>query len=90
MKKRVIIEFEVDQELEFEELCNPVFEAVKNAMMSLDASLNRVGTGKPSVVGIVTIRFNNFDSVNRISINGGALKIYKSYRKTVCDGSITI
>lgn len=88
--KRVIIEFEVDQELEFEELCNPVFEAVKNAMMSLDTVLNRIGTGKPSVAGIVTIRFNNFDGVNRTSVNGGALKMYKSYRKTVFDGSITI
>lgn len=75
--KKLIIEFNVDQELEFEDICNPAFEAAKDALFVIDTQLDRIGNGRGSAGGVITIRFNGFDGVNRVSTNNGLFKIYE-------------
>lgn len=75
--KKLIIEFDVDQELGFEDICNPAFEAAGEALFIIDTQLDRIDNGRGSAGGIITIRFNGFDGVNRVSTNNGLFKIYK-------------
>ena len=68
--KKVIIEFEVDQSLEFSDLSKAFFDAKNAALMEVDRQLGRIGTGRESAAGYPTIRFLNFDGINRVCRNG--------------------
>lgn len=78
--KKVIVEFEVDQSLEFEDLCNAVNDAIKDAHIAVDEKLGRLGSGRESALGHITIRFNDFDSVNRVWCNG-TFSMHDSHRR---------
>ena len=70
-KKLVILEFEVDQSLEFEDLCDAVSDAKRLAILEIDRQLDRLGNGKRSAAGQVTVRYQNFNGYNLVSKNGG-------------------
>jgi len=70
-KKRVILEFEVDQSLEFEDLCNAVSDAKRLVILEIDRQLDRLGNGRGSAAGQATVRYQNFNGYNRVSKNGG-------------------
>ena len=77
-KKLVILEFEVDQILEPADLLNAVEDAKELAVHEIDRQLDRIGNGKGSAAGEVTVRYQNFGRVNWVSRNGG---IYKMIRR---------
>ena len=68
--KKVVIEFEVDQSLEFADLCNAFSDAKIMALKEVDRQLGRLGTGRGSAAGYPTIKFLNFDGINRVCRNG--------------------
>lgn len=77
-KKLVILEFEVDPALEFEDLCNAVSDAKTLAMLEIERQLDRLGNGKRSASGTITVRFKNFrDGHNLVSKNGGDYRIIR-------------
>ena len=80
MAKKIIVEFEVDQSLEYEDLCNVLHDAIRKARFEVDEKLGRIGTGKPSSLGLTTIRFNGFDGVNRVWHNG-SFRMHNSHRR---------
>ena len=76
-KKLVILEFEVDQGLDFEDLCNAVADVKRLAILELDRQLDRLGSGRRSAAGQVTVRFQGFNGYNRASRNGGEYRFFK-------------
>jgi len=74
--KKVVIEFEVDQSLTWDEAVISAREASKAARLAIDTAMDRIGNGRGSAAGEVTIRWYGFDSQRIKSVNGGQIKFY--------------
>jgi hypothetical protein len=72
-KKRVIVEFEVDQDLTLAELCDPLHAALRTARYQVDEDLNRMGSGRPAALHSTTIRFIEFET-NNITYKDGIMQ----------------
>jgi hypothetical protein len=76
-KKLVILEFEVDQNLEVKDLISAVSDAKILVIREIDRQLDRLGNGKGSAAGMVTVRFQNFGCANWVSRNGGQFRLIR-------------
>ena len=76
MKKQIVLEFNIDQSLTWDEAVISAREASKAAQLTIDTVMGRTGNGRGSAAGEVTIRWYGFDSQRIKSVNGGQIKFY--------------
>lgn len=69
-KKKVVVEFEVDDSLTVIDLCEVVHDAMKKARWEVDEKFDRIGTGRGAALFNTTIRFIDFEDVNLVYRNG--------------------
>jgi len=75
MKKQIVLEFDIDQGLTFEDAVISAHDASKAARLAIDTAMDRIGNGRESAAGVVTIRWYGF-GFSAKSVNGGLIKFY--------------
>lgn len=80
--KKVVITFEVDQNLNFGDLQQVVRRAAALARKEIDSSLGRIDNGRPSAAGLCTISYRNFDNINITEKNAGLYKITRNRKSS--------
>jgi len=84
MKKQIVLEFNIDQSLTWDEAVISAREASKAAQLSIDTLLHRIGNGRGSAAGEVTIRWYGYGRLAK-SVNGGTVQWYGKYLKPDSD-----
>lgn len=70
MTKKLIIEFEVDDSLTIDDLCNFIHDQTRDMRLATDKKFDRIGNGKRTCFHDTIIRFNGFERVNFAWRNG--------------------
>ena len=84
MKKQIVLEFNIDQSLTWDEAVISAHEASKAARLAIDTALDRIGNGRESAAPEVTIRWYGF-GFSAKSVNGGTVQCYGKYLKPDSD-----
>ena len=80
MKKQIVLEFNIDQDLNWYDALYSGFEASHAARLAIDTLLGRIGNGRGSAAGEVTIRWYGYGRPAK-SVNGGTVQWYGKYLK---------
>lgn len=84
MKKQIVLEFNIDQSLTWDEAVISAREASKAAQLTIDTAMGRIGNGRGSAAGEVTIRWYGYGRLAK-SVNGGTVQWYGKYLKPDSD-----
>ena len=84
MKKQIVLEFDIDQGLTFEDAVISAHDASKAARLAIDTAMDRIGNGRESAAGEVTIRWYGYGRLAK-SVNGGTVQWYGKYLKPDSD-----
>ncbi len=68
--KKLIVEFDVNDEVNFEELAKAIDDNFIEARKNIDERLGRMNNGSTAGLFNVTLRYLGFDGVNRHCKNG--------------------
>ena len=71
--KKIIVEFDVNDSLTINDLCNVVHDAISKARFEVDEKLDRIGNDRGAALYNTTIHFNDFEQVNLVWRNGSPL-----------------